>query len=86
MKTIQNFPQITKKDFPLLSKNSKTKIKSMQITKKDEQISTYTKIDFDGPNGFLDQINKSLADDKSCLLYTSPSPRDGLLSRMPSSA
>ena len=25
-------------------------------------------------------------DTKSCLLYTSPSPRDGLLSRMPSSA
>ena len=25
-------------------------------------------------------------DYKSCLLYTSPSPRDGLLSRMPSSA
>ena len=25
-------------------------------------------------------------DSKSCLLYTSPSPRDGLLSRMPSSA
>ena len=24
--------------------------------------------------------------DKYCLLYTSPSPRDGLLSRMPSSA
>ena len=24
--------------------------------------------------------------DSSCLLYTSPSPRDGLLSRMPSSA
>ena len=24
--------------------------------------------------------------EKSCLLYTSPSPRDGLLSRMPSSA
>ena len=27
-----------------------------------------------------------LADGKVCLLYTSPSPRDGLLSRMPSSA
>ena len=27
-----------------------------------------------------------LALDDSCLLYTSPSPRDGLLSRMPSSA
>ena len=30
---------------------------------------------------------KHPADNKwSCLLYTSPSPRDGLLSRMPSSA
>ena len=28
----------------------------------------------------------SLAIGKDCLLYTSPSPRDGLLSRMPSSA
>ena len=27
-----------------------------------------------------------IADSSSCLLYTSPSPRDGLLSRMPSSA
>ena len=27
-----------------------------------------------------------VADDEGCLLYTSPSPRDGLLSRMPSSA
>ena len=29
---------------------------------------------------------KSLAELMTCLLYTSPSPRDGLLSRMPSSA
>ena len=28
----------------------------------------------------------SLAKNNGCLLYTSPSPRDGLLSRMPSSA
>ena len=27
-----------------------------------------------------------LSQSKTCLLYTSPSPRDGLLSRMPSSA
>ena len=27
-----------------------------------------------------------IAQEESCLLYTSPSPRDGLLSRMPSSA
>ena len=29
---------------------------------------------------------KSMPNIYSCLLYTSPSPRDGLLSRMPSSA
>ena len=28
----------------------------------------------------------ALTGDYTCLLYTSPSPRDGLLSRMPSSA
>ena len=31
-----------------------------------------------------EQLAKKLAE--ACLLYTSPSPRDGLLSRMPSSA
>ena len=45
---------------------------------------------------FIEAIFKSLKNlrgstlvvggDGSCLLYTSPSPRDGLLSRMPSSA
>ena len=29
---------------------------------------------------------KGFGRQKGCLLYTSPSPRDGLLSRMPSSA
>ena len=31
-------------------------------------------------------VYSAVADRKLCLLYTSPSPRDGLLSRMPSSA
>ena len=31
-------------------------------------------------------VRTFVADMESCLLYTSPSPRDGLLSRMPSSA
>ena len=35
-------------------------------------------------NNFNNWITEFL--DKDCLLYTSPSPRDGLLSRMPSSA
>ena len=32
------------------------------------------------------QARLQLMQDSDCLLYTSPSPRDGLLSRMPSSA
>ena len=31
-------------------------------------------------------VNRDLMQAIVCLLYTSPSPRDGLLSRMPSSA
>ena len=35
---------------------------------------------------FVKQNEETDNDSSSCLLYTSPSPRDGLLSRMPSSA
>ena len=38
----------------------------------------------DYPGGWL--AHAELALNNNCLLYTSPSPRDGLLSRMPSSA
>ena len=34
----------------------------------------------------MDQSGAELINLNCCLLYTSPSPRDGLLSRMPSSA
>ena len=38
-------------------------------------------------NESIDEAKTKLAEqDFGCLLYTSPSPRDGLLSRMPSSA
>ena len=33
-----------------------------------------------------DDVEDLEEEDERCLLYTSPSPRDGLLSRMPSSA
>ena len=36
-------------------------------------------------NGVLECLYVGMTS-KTCLLYTSPSPRDGLLSRMPSSA
>ena len=37
-------------------------------------------------DGESSDVVSPLRSRKSCLLYTSPSPRDGLLSRMPSSA
>ena len=43
----------------------------------------------EGMHGMISQVEglaKALDIDYICLLYTSPSPRDGLLSRMPSSA
>ena len=38
------------------------------------------------PNGIFYNRMSASAHSRGCLLYTSPSPRDGLLSRMPSSA
>ena len=38
----------------------------------------------DFPNEYIQRLQKYNIN--TCLLYTSPSPRDGLLSRMPSSA
>ena len=35
---------------------------------------------------FISYYENNIANHSNCLLYTSPSPRDGLLSRMPSSA
>ena len=39
-----------------------------------------------GPKGRNVVIDKSFGAPRICLLYTSPSPRDATLSRMPSSA
>ena len=38
------------------------------------------------PDNYSGSIEERIARARACLLYTSPSPRDGLLSRMPSSA
>ena len=43
-------------------------------------------IDLLGGDYSKDDISYIKLGPKCCLLYTSPSPRDGLLSRMPSSA
>ena len=49
-----------------------------------------TVIDLLAYNTYITSYNANMVSNEvfidSCLLYTSPSPRDGLLSRMPSSA
>ena len=56
-----------------------------------KQIGKYNEIAFNKVDPVRYKAQKTFAEtsispDHSCLLYTSPSPRDGLLSRMPSSA
>ena len=58
-----------------LSKQQKEKI--IDYNGKIDNISDFTNV----YNVTVEQVKEYL-----CLLYTSPSPRDGLLSRMPSSA
>ena len=63
-----------------------------ELSKLSEETSaSFSVADVTDPN-FIENIDKDLKDTNiagisyCCLLYTSPSPRDGLLSRMPSSA
>ena len=50
----------------------------------DDEMTELTLAEF---NKVMTQVKTGVAASlSSCLLYTSPSPRDGLLSRMPSSA
>ena len=55
-----------------------------KITSSIKDIDNCNGIIFPGVGSFGDCMKQ--LDDRGCLLYTSPSPRDGLLSRMPSSA
>ena len=47
-----------------------------------DRIELCSRLDLDGLTPSKELVKRLV----SCLLYTSPSPRDGLLSRMPSSA
>ena len=53
-----------------------------------EMLVAYLLIPIDGmdPMDINEYMSGNVASIMICLLYTSPSPRDGLLSRMPSSA
>ena len=59
-----------------------TSLNEMYLSMKDSIIDV-TKMDSNGISCLKQFVYEN---GESCLLYTSPSPRDGLLSRMPSSA
>ena len=65
-----NFSHGTKEDHENVIKWAKSSKKNVAVMQ-----------DIQGP-----KIRTGIAKENTCLLYTSPSPRDGLLSRMPSSA
>ena len=73
--------KITFKDIPInvYKKSVKEEVEEGNYTKED-LLRIYR--DMSICREFEDMLNQI----KTCLLYTSPSPRDGLLSRMPSSA
>ena len=67
-----------------LEKNLLEKVKRSDVTAFQKLFSNYHDSLF---RFVVYRINDSdLAEDITCLLYTSPSPRDATLSRMPSSA
>ena len=55
-------------------------------TPKGETVHALKDVNFTLKKGELLTVLGPSGCGKTCLLYTSPSPRDGLLSRMPSSA
>ena len=62
-----------------------------ELIKDDRQLRSLIGLGRDDFEKLLKEFTACLKEDprknrKGCLLYTSPSPRDGLLSRMPSSA
>ena len=59
-------------------------LKEYYVVEEENHVYVITEILYGG--AVLDAILKMKDERYTCLLYTSPSPRDGLLSRMPSSA
>ena len=53
---------------------------------KAQKVKFSLEIDYQDKKPSNDKDLRSIVNYATCLLYTSPSPRDGLLSRMPSSA
>ena len=76
--------QVTKDD---LAELSQTATPDVETSPSEDVTSEETNVSLDDVTASEEQIaDENIEDPDTCLLYTSPSPRDGLLSRMPSSA
>ena len=81
--------QIEKSKQEVAEAQSKIAELSSRIDSARAKMSQGTDITLDIENASLDDVHAHsdlMNANIACLLYTSPSPRDGLLSRMPSSA
>ena len=65
--------------------NSILETENVEINEISDSVIAKKSISFDSLIPSI-SLNELIAEDKSCLLYTSPSPRDRTRSRMPSSA
>ena len=81
----KSFKSITKKRdlLDLCDDLLSTKGAAFGITLARDILFRYQNLSVEEKHKFLTEVNEKY---KPCLLYTSPSPREGLLSRMPSSA
>ena len=70
---------------PVLTNNSLNELTGANLFFKCENFQKAGSFKIRGATNTVELLSQSEMD-KGCLLYTSPSPRDGLLSRMPSSA
>ena len=57
------------KEIVQLSGNAKTTIQGLQIAKQKQQLATHSLVKFNGPNGYLEQIQKSILDDESHSIF-----------------
>src|SRR5665647_3983865 len=75
----------SKENLSAMAKDAGMQMSEAYFSGMDERRIAFMKqMDVLGAVGGINPLMVGLAD--TCLLYTSPSPRDGLLSRMPSSA
>ena len=88
LEQIKKFPMLAAEEEYMLAKNWKT---TGNIKAAEKLVTSHLRLVAKiamGYKGYGLPVNEMISEGNVglCLLYTSPSPRDGLLSRMPSSA